>query len=169
MTKPYQTLILFVISVFFLSLVYTAQSEQGHFEIRGQVYCDPCRAHFVTKLSTFLKGATVRLECRNREQDTNLTLKGEEATTDNTGTYHISVDGDYEDDICEVKLVKSPDPDCSEISVEKYFKDAARISLAANSGMATDARMANPLGFLKKVANPECEKLLADMGIHSNN
>lgn len=114
-------------------------------------------------------GATVRLECRNREQDTNLTLKGEEVTTDNTGTYHISVDGDYEDDICEVKLVKSSDPNCSEISVEKYFKDAARISLAANSGIASDTRMANPLGFLKKEVNPECQQLLADMGIHPDN
>lgn len=111
-------------------------------------------------------GATVRLECRNREQDTNLTYKGEDVTTDGTGTYHISVDGDYEDDICEVKLVKSPDADCSEISVNKHSKDAARISLAANSGIASDARMANPLGFLKKEANAECEQLLGEMGIH---
>lgn len=109
-------------------------------------------------------GATVRLECRNRETDTALTFKGE-ATTDGTGTYHISVDGDYEDDICEIKLVKSPDPDCSEISDKKNSKDAARVSLATNSGMASDVRLANPIGFMKKIANPECNKLLADMGV----
>ncbi|KAK1382181.1 Major pollen allergen Ole e 1 [Heracleum sosnowskyi] len=118
----------------------------------------------MNKLSSFLKGATVRLECRNLEQDTILTFKGE-ATTDATGTYHISADGDYEDDICEVKLVKSPDPDCSDVSDKKHAKDAARVSLATNSGMASDVRMANPIGFMRKVANPECDQLLAQMGI----
>lgn len=119
-------------------------------------------------MALYMIGATVRLECRDREQDTSLTFKGE-GTTDASGTYHINVDGDHEDDICEVKLVKSPDPDCSEISDKKFSKDVARVSLTTNSGMASDVRMANPIGFLKKTANPECTQLLEEMGVNPEN
>ncbi|KAL1826815.1 hypothetical protein DCAR_0205858 [Daucus carota subsp. sativus] len=162
MSKPYQTLILSVTTLFFL--VTLCAAKENHFSVQGQVFCDVCRAGFFTKPCTYIKGATVRLECRNREQDTVLTFKGE-ATTDDSGTYHISVDGpDFEDDICEVKLVKSPDSDCNEINV-KNSNDKARVSLAANSGMTSDVRMANPIGFLKKSANSECSKLLEAMGV----
>lgn len=111
-----------------------------------------------------LTGATVRMECRDREQDKKTSFTGE-ATTDDSGTYHITVTGDHEDDICAIKLVKSPDPQCSEIPPEKFAKDIARVSLTKNSGMASDVRMANPIGFMKKDPPQECKKLLDELGV----
>lgn len=112
----------------------------------------------------YMTGATVRLECRDREEDTKTSFTGE-ATTDDSGTYHITVTGDHEDDICSIKLLKSPDPNCSEISKEKFSKDIARVSLTANSGIASDVRMANPIGFMKKDPPQECKNLLDAMGV----
>ncbi|WOH11934.1 hypothetical protein DCAR_0831430 [Daucus carota subsp. sativus] len=172
MPNPYRTIIVFTTTLYLLSIIQTAQSEAPKgspsggrdFKVQGQVYCDPCRVRFITQLSTFLKGATVRLECRNREQDTNLTFSGE-ATTDDTGTYHITVDDDHEDDICEVKLVKSPDPQCSEINLEKNTRYGARVSLAANSGMASNVRMASPICFLTNKAHEDCDDLIREIGL----
>lgn len=111
-----------------------------------------------------MTGATVRIECRDREQDTKTTFTGE-ATTDDSGTYHVTVTGDHEDDICAIKLIKSPDPQCSEIAPEKFTKDIARVSLTKNSGIASNVRMANPIGFMKKDPPQECKELLKELGV----
>ncbi|KAK1378615.1 Pollen Ole e 1 allergen/extensin [Heracleum sosnowskyi] len=162
-TKPYHTLILFI---YLLSVIQISQSQGSdhEFKVQGQVYCDVCRAQFITKLSTFMKGATVRLECRDRENDTQTSFSGE-GTTDDTGTYHITVTGDHEDDICAIKLVKSPDSECSDISAEKFSRDIARVSLTKNSGIATNIRNANPIGFMKKNPHEECKSLLEELGV----
>merc|ERR1712071_665537 len=97
----------------------------------------------------------VKLECRDREGG-NLTYSTE-AATNKTGTYSIPVDGDHENEICDVALVKSSRDDCSEISHDLFLKKTARISLTKNNGIATPVRLANPLGFLKKVPLPEQE------------
>ena len=105
----------------------------------------------------------MRLECRDTE-GASVTYSND-AVTDESGTYRIPVDGDHEDEVCSVQLLKSSVPDCSEVSNEPYSKLSARVSLTANNGMASPVRQANPLGFLKKEPLPECPEVLRELGI----
>nr|O49813.1 RecName: Full=Olee1-like protein; Flags: Precursor [Betula pendula]CAA74365.1 putative Ole e 1 protein [Betula pendula] len=147
----------------FLSLLGFAYSESRFF-VEGKVYCDNCRTQFVTKLSTYMKGAKVSLECRNREGGT--LIYSSDSETDKSGTYRIPVDGDHEEEICEIALKKSSDPDCSEVSKDPFLKKSARISLTKNNGISTPVRLANPLGFMKKKPLPECAKALRELGMN---
>ncbi|EOY28007.1 hypothetical protein QUC31_012799 [Theobroma cacao] len=148
----------------FLSLlgIVDAQAPEQFF-VEGKVYCDNCRAQFVTKISKYMAGAQVRLECRDREGgDITYSVDGE---TDESGTYHIKVEGDHEEEICEVSLVQSSDPECSEIDKENFLRKSARISLTKYSGITSDSRLANPLGFMVKKPLPECTEVLRELGI----
>ncbi|XP_065853661.1 olee1-like protein [Euphorbia lathyris] len=149
-------------AICFLSLICLAYGETP-FVVEGKVYCDSCRVQFMTKLSNFIKGATVKLECKDRVGGK--VTYTEEATTDASGHYEIQVDGDHEDEICEVLPVKAPDGDCNEISTDKFNRNAARISLTTHNGIANDRREANPIGFLKKERSIECVEVLREMGI----
>ncbi|XVF27501.1 hypothetical protein REPUB_Repub14bG0112800 [Reevesia pubescens] len=154
----------------FLSLLGIAHAEaltQGseHFFVEGKVYCDNCRVQFVTKISKYMKGAKVRLECKDIESG-KLTL-GVDGETDESGTYRIKVDGDHEEEICEVLLVESSDPGCAEIDNESHLRKSARIVLTKDTGMSTDTRFANPLGFMVKERLPECTEVLRELGITS--
>ncbi|GAB2228453.1 hypothetical protein Droror1_Dr00010292 [Drosera rotundifolia] len=88
-----QTLVI-VATLSFVSLVGISQCDTDHFFVEGQVYCDTCRAEFITRVTEYLEGAKVRLERRN--------ITGGElsytanAVTDKQGRYSIAVDGDYE-------------------------------------------------------------------------
>lgn len=106
--------------------------------------------------------AEIRLECKEREGG-NVVYKAS-TTTDENGKYRIPVRGDYEEDICDVVLVKSHDPECSEIKNEIHQDLSARVSITGNNGMASPVREANPLGFLKKTPLPECKEVLRELG-----
>ncbi|CAA2961628.1 major pollen allergen Ole e 1-like, partial [Olea europaea subsp. europaea] len=60
MARLIQVSILFVIALCFLSLLDIVNSEDvpqppvSQFHIQGQVYCDTCRARFITELSEFI-------------------------------------------------------------------------------------------------------------------
>lgn len=102
----------------------------------------------------------MKLECHDRDNNS-LTFSAEGVTNDK-GVYRLPVDeGDYEQDICEVKLIKSGMADCNE-----PFKttDRARVLLTKNVGVVQSTRYANPLGFMKKEVNPECGEVLKSMG-----
>ncbi|KAA8523991.1 hypothetical protein F0562_010578 [Nyssa sinensis] len=131
------------------------------FTVEGKVYCDTCRLQFVTKFSQFLAGATVQLECRDRQDCNNVTYSVE-SLTDANGHYGLPVYGDHEGEICEVTLVSSPDPECSEPTTER-----ARVSLTKNSGITSDCRYANYLGFLKTDPIPECLEVLRELALFS--
>ena len=74
--------------------------------------CPPYAATCATvRVSQFMEGAMVRVDCRDVVSG-NLTLS-KEAVTDGCGKYTVEMDGDHEDDMCEVSLVKSNDPECS--------------------------------------------------------
>lgn len=109
-------------------------------------------------------GAKVSLECRNREGGT--LIYSSDSETDKSGTYRIPVDGDHEEEICEIALKKSSDTDCSEVSKDPFLKKSARISLTKNNGISTPVRLANPLGFMKKKPLPECAKALRELGMN---
>lgn len=109
-------------------------------------------------------GATVRLECKHRETgNTTLTV---EAVTDLAGAYSMEVTGDHEEELCEIVLAKSPDPECSEVSHDEYLRNAARISLTANDGIATnETRIVNPLGFMRKEPLADCPIVFKELGL----
>ncbi|CAM8903309.1 hypothetical protein QQ045_009779 [Rhodiola kirilowii] len=157
-----RAILLLLSAVCLLSLAGSAVGDQ-HFFVEGSVYCDTCRAQFVTRVSEIMSDAKVRLDCRNRT--TNELTFSEDATTDKTGNYRIPVDGDHEDDICEIILVKSSNPECSEISKGSHHKRAARISLTSNNGIVTPTRTANPLGFMRKQPLSDCGEVFKELGI----
>ncbi|KAL4627103.1 hypothetical protein ACB092_05G143500 [Castanea dentata] len=133
----------------FLSLLGFAHC-QSLFSVEGKVYCDTCRIQFVTRVSEYMQGATVGIECRDRE--------GGSIT-------HSAVEEEHEEDICAVSLIKSTNPDCSEVSKDPFLKKSARVSLTSNNGISSSVRLANPLGFLKKEALPQCAEVLKELGL----
>ncbi|KDP21093.1 hypothetical protein JCGZ_21564 [Jatropha curcas] len=205
-------------AICFLSLFGLAYGE-AKFNVEGVVYCDTCRVQFMTKVTTLIEGATVHLECFNRTGDVLtytspeavtdaagkysipvegdhedelcqvmllkspnpdcatvhlecfnrtgdvLTYTSPEAVTDAAGKYSIPVEGDHEDELCQVMLLKSPNPDCNEINKDPFVRESASVTLTNDNGIAGPAREANPLGFLKKEILPECPEVLRELGI----
>ncbi|KAK8712273.1 hypothetical protein V6N13_147513 [Hibiscus sabdariffa] len=132
------------------------------FTVVGHVYCDTCRVEFETKLSEPISGATVKLECNNRTDDTS-TYQSPEITTGAKGEFRIHVTGDYEDSDCDVILMKSPREDCNE-PTESWRK--ARVVITTKDGVTGNIRYANNLGFKRKEALPECKQVLTEMGYY---
>ncbi|KAJ1686625.1 hypothetical protein LUZ63_018015 [Rhynchospora breviuscula] len=115
------------------------------FNVEGRVYCDTCRAGFETNVTEPIgAGAKVRIECKKFGTDP--ILYSVDGITDNTGKYRIVAQGNHDEQICDVVLVESPRPDCKEINKESY---RARVSLFQDSGISTNDRYANALGFVK--------------------
>ncbi|KAK4758327.1 hypothetical protein SAY87_019628 [Trapa incisa] len=123
--------------------------------VRGRVYCDPCRAGFETSASTFIAGAKIKVECRNR-QSMEL-LYSQEATTDLTGTYTIPVLEDHHDELCDAMLISSPHPTCR---IPSEGRDKARVILTRNNGIATDERFVNNMGFMTNQPLAGCTQIL---------
>ncbi|KAI4306387.1 hypothetical protein L6164_029668 [Bauhinia variegata] len=136
------------------------------FYVKGSVYCDTCRVQFLTRLSEFMPGATVKVECRDFEGSDNITFS-EETVTDAKGGYSMVVDGDHEEELCQVVLMKSSRSDCNEMEKESFMQ-SARVSITGNNGIVSPVRNANPLGFLKKERLPECLPLLDELGINED-
>ncbi|CAI9754966.1 unnamed protein product [Fraxinus pennsylvanica] len=81
------------------------------FNVEGDVYCDPCRVKFETKLSHKIAGATLKLECS--DPITRNVTYSVEGVTDSNGHYKLNVKGDHGDSICEVRLTESPEAECN--------------------------------------------------------
>lgn len=160
------SIIILASALCFVSFLGSACARDRFF-VEGAVYCDTCRVQFLTKLSEFLEGATVRVECKQVDNFKNVTFS-KEIVTDATGSYKVEVDGDHEEDLCEVVLVKSPRSDCAEVDRESHLQQAARISITKNNGIVSPIRQANPLGFLKKDRLPGCLDLLKELGINED-
>ncbi|KAF3662132.1 anther-specific protein LAT52 [Capsicum chacoense] len=141
-----------------LAIANFAVAEPEVFNVEGNVFCDTCRLGFVTPLSDAIEGATVRLQCRDmatyKEKFTT------EGKTDATGKYSLRVEGDHENDICEVTLVKSPKENCAEIVSDLV---SSRIVCSKNVGMHNAVRFANPLLFHKDKPVQGCRELIEKM------
>ncbi|MCL7044821.1 hypothetical protein MKW94_024463 [Papaver nudicaule] len=163
MAEFFRSLSILAIPVFFFffssHLVEYSCAEKYLF-VQGKVYCDTCRAAFETELTEYIDGAKVRLECHDIEGG-HLTYSIE-GVTNSTGVYRLPVQGDHAEEICEVYLVKSPLPDCSEILKGGA---SARVQITSNNGIADDTRYANSLGFLKTEPVDGCVNTLRDMGL----
>ena len=150
----------------FLSLLgsaYAAAADDSEFYVVGTVYCDTCRTQFITRVSELMTKAKVKLECREQEDGkVTYTVEGE---TDEQGVYHLLVEGEHEEEVCEVVLVESGDPDCSELDHKSHQRHSSRISLTKKNGISTENRIANPLGFMRKEPLAECPEVLKELGI----
>ncbi|BAT87181.1 hypothetical protein LR48_Vigan09g234600 [Vigna angularis] len=164
MTKS--SIIILASALCLLSFLSSACAKERFF-VEGTVYCDTCRLQFLTRMSEFMEGATVRVMCSQVDNAKNVTFD-KEATTNALGTYRTEVDGDHEEDTCEVTLLKSPRSDCNEIDKEAHLLQAARISITKNNGIVSNVRQANPLGFLKKDRLPGCAELIKELEINDD-
>ncbi len=125
------------------------------FTLQGRVYCDTCRAGFETPVTSYIAGARVRIECKDR--DTLQLVYSVEGVTDSTGTYKIAIEDDHGDQMCDAILVKSPQADCAKVDPGR---DRSRLSLTRNNGVVSDGRFANAMGFMKDEPDFGCTELL---------
>ncbi|XP_075477907.1 LOW QUALITY PROTEIN: olee1-like protein [Primulina tabacum] len=159
-----QVALLFAGALCLMCLPGIAHSTVPQFFVEGKVYCEVCRANFINKLSEPMAGAKVRLECRGEEAG-NLTYSVE-GETNGMGLYRLPVEGDHDEELCEITLVKSSRPDCDDLPDEGWAqKPASRVTLTTHNGIQGDTRNANPLGFVKKVALPQCSELFKELDI----
>ncbi|XP_059663938.1 olee1-like protein [Cornus florida] len=135
------------------------KNKDSRFTIEGKVFCDPCRVQFITKLSQFLEGAEVVLECRNVETgNVTYSVNGKSGKD---GNYTLKAEGDHGDEVCEVAVVSSPQPDtCGEAMDE--IAPVTLTDIESNS----DIRYANYIGFMKKDPDAECTQVLEELGIY---
>ncbi|XP_028771898.1 pollen-specific protein C13-like [Neltuma alba] len=137
------------------ALVAAIRPERNPFTVRGRVYCDTCRAGFETSATTYIAGAEVVVECK--ERNTLQVVYRKKGRTDSTGTYKILVDEDHADQVCDAKVVSSPQSDCNEAAPGR---DQARVILTRNNGIASDDRAVNAVGFMKAEAASVCAEVL---------
>ncbi|XP_009602640.1 anther-specific protein LAT52-like [Nicotiana tabacum] len=153
--------ILLLSAVCILAFVNFAQCHDSQaINVEGSVYCDTCRVQFQTKLSEYIEGATVRLACKDIE--TEKETYSVEGVTDKNGKYIIKVEGDHENELCEVSIVKSPREDCKESAIG--FENS-RVVCSANVGIHNPTRYANPLFFMKTEAVSGCKDVLDELGL----
>ncbi|KAL2317718.1 hypothetical protein Fmac_031594 [Flemingia macrophylla] len=124
------------------------------FYVKGRVYCDPCRAGFETPATTYIVGAEVTLQCKDRM--TNKIVYSEKVMTDSTGSYTIFVEANQANQNCDARLVTSPLPDCKEPAPGR---DHSRVILNRFNGIATKDRFVNNLGFMKEEVASSCAEI----------
>ncbi|XP_010455288.1 PREDICTED: protein DOWNSTREAM OF FLC-like [Camelina sativa] len=147
--------VLLVALCFLPVLTIVARPNKNPFVVRGRVYCDTCLAGFETSASTYIPGAVVRLECKDR-RTMELTYS-HEARTDSTGSYKILVNEDHDDQFCDATLVSSSQLRCS---TRSPGHDRARVTLTRFNGIASDERFANTMGFLRDAPMPGCAEIM---------
>ncbi|KMZ56292.1 Pollen Ole e 1 allergen and extensin family protein [Zostera marina] len=144
-----------VFLIFLSPFAHGSRSLKTSFIIKGKVFCDTCRAGFETPASTYISGATVKVECRDRMSgDLKYTVQGK---TDVTGVYNLVVKNDHKNHICESSLVSSPDSGCAEVV---SGRDRSRIVLTYENGIPSSTRLANSMGFQMQTALAGCAQVM---------
>ncbi|CAE5964521.1 unnamed protein product [Arabidopsis arenosa] len=80
----------------------------------------------------------------------------DEAVSDKQGNYKFIVHDEHKDEMCDVLLVKSAVKGCSKLSVGR---EKSRVILNHYSGIASQIRHANNMGFEKEVSDVFCSAL----------
>ncbi|CAN4085150.1 unnamed protein product [Withania somnifera] len=137
--------------------IASATSVGNPFLVKGKAYCDTCRCGFETPATKYLAGTKVRIECRHRVRVTEAPIYTVEGMTNSEGEYNILVNSDRGDDVCDVVLVKSPDPNCAKPNAGR---DRSRVMLTRNNGIISDIRFANAMGFLRDEPLTSCTQIL---------
>lgn len=129
------------------------------FIIQGKVYCDPCRIQIPTKISYPLPHTKVTLVCHKADSDEESYRV--EGSSDEKGKYTLDAVGDHAEEICEIIVSESPDPNCPELMDDE---NNVRVSLTNKHGIKGKGRYANPLGFMVTSADPRCKEALDELG-----
>ncbi|POO04039.1 Allergen Ole e 1, conserved site [Trema orientale] len=137
------------------ALATASRPVKDPLKVEGKVYCDTCRAGFETSATTYIAGAKVRIECRERK--TMDLVYSKEATTDSSGTYKMLISEDHADEVCDALLVSSPQADCATASPGR---DRARVILTSYNGIASSNRYVNAMGFTRNEALAGCADVL---------
>lgn len=95
------------------------------------------------------------MQCKDRFSNDVVYTK--RAWTDSTGCYTIHVDEDHADQVCDAKLVSSPQHDCKEATPGR---DQARVILTGYNGIASNDRFANAIGFMTQEVASGCADIL---------
>ncbi|KAM0952901.1 putative pollen allergen Ole e 1 family [Dioscorea sansibarensis] len=127
---------------------------KNKFIVEGKVFCDSCQFGYETPLSSYIAGAKVRVECRDKA--TGVKTCDFDGVTDHTGTYNIYVADEHEHENCETVLLSSPHPECAKLVAGR---ERAVVFLTHNNGIASDKRFANAMGFQKDTPLPQCAEL----------
>ncbi|XP_071721730.1 olee1-like protein [Rutidosis leptorrhynchoides] len=139
-------------------VLVSQEKDDNTFVIQGKVYCDPCRIQFPTKISYALAGTKVTLVCHKENGEESYKFEGE---SDQKGKYTLNAVGDHADEICEITVNESPDPNCPDIMDDENH---VRVSLTNKHGAKGKGRYANPLGFMVKDVDPRCKEALDELG-----
>ncbi|MFS7930687.1 putative allergen Ole e 1 [Helianthus anomalus] len=135
------------------------ETSKDMFIIQGKVYCDPCRIQIPTKISYPLAGTKVSLVCHKADTDEeSYRVDGE---SDAKGKYRLEAVGDHAEEICEIVVSESPDPNCPELMDDENH---VKVSLTNKHGLKGKGRYANPLGFMASDADPRCKEALDELG-----
>ncbi|KAL5992319.1 hypothetical protein ACLOJK_013235 [Asimina triloba] len=153
MTMTTHSLILVALCI--LPAFVGARPVRTYYLVKGQVFCDTCRAGFETPLTTYIKDAKVKLVCRSRESGE--AQYAVEATTGEGGWYEIPVSDDRGNDICEVEMVESPVRECA---IPLAGRERATVFPTSNNGIASYIRHANNIGCQKDAPVVGCSKVL---------
>lgn len=97
----------------------------------------------------------MKLSCKHRQ--TMEETYSDVAVSDKEGNYKFVVHEDHKDEMCDVELVKSSDASCPKISLGR---EKSRVILNHFSGIATQIRHANNMGFEKEVSDVFCSELI---------
>ncbi|KAH1100482.1 hypothetical protein AAZX31_13G071200 [Glycine max] len=143
-----------VVLCVFPAMVSAIRPHLTPFYVKGRVFCDPCRAGFETPLTTYIAGAEVTLQCKDRITNNNVYSK--QVKTDSTGSFTIFVDANQANQNCDASLVTSPLRDCKEPTPGR---DHTRVNLNRFNGIATNDRFVNNLGFMKEIVASSCAKI----------
>lgn len=128
------------------------------FIIQGKVYCDPCRIQFPTKISYPLPNTKITLVCHKVTGEETYRVEG---SSDDKGKYALNAVGDHAEEVCEITVSDSPDPNCPELMDDENH---VKVSLTNKHGAKGKGRYANPLGFMTTNADPRCKESLEELG-----
>ncbi|CAL5202885.1 unnamed protein product [Lathyrus oleraceus] len=140
------------------AMVSAIRPAKNPFCLKGRVVCDPCRAGYETSAITHIAGAEVALECKDRISNKVVYTKA--GRTDPSGEYTMYVDEDRADNVCDVKLVRSPQNSCNEATPGR---DQARVILTRYNGIASNDRFANAMLFMANEVASGCAEILQKM------
>ncbi|KAK9219622.1 hypothetical protein WN943_008268 [Citrus x changshan-huyou] len=137
------------------ALVSAVRPNTKPFSVEGRVYCDTCQAGFETPATTYIAGAKVKVECKDRKSMQ--VVYSREGKTDSTGTYKILVSEDHKDQLCDAVLISSPQNDCKTVAPGR---ERSRVILTSYNGISSETRYANSMGFMKAEPMSGCAEVL---------
>ncbi|KAK7305997.1 hypothetical protein VNO77_43911 [Canavalia gladiata] len=139
-----------------LTLPLFIQVATATFHAKGSVYCDTCRAGFETTATFYIQGARVAIECKERKSMKVVFYT--EGVTDSKGSYHIEVENDHRDHICQCLLVHSPLKWCN--TPDPGRNRSSIVLTHYQNGVVNHVHHANAMGYLKDKPLIQCHRLL---------